>query len=496
MKKLLANVLLLLITVTGKVDASSFEAGAEYDFQSALSYAWYASMDTIILTTSGDDGVYMTSDTTSFLIEKPLVIIAREGLSARPVITHPNKGRLSGEPSSSMEIFRVLDDVEFNGIALMGGIDETDGCKYGVRYADHEDPVTGAITRAKSGTRIFFRNCHFEGFHSLKDQNAQGNVLYFMRPVDENLSLTNLSFTKVLFENCTFKDIGDEAIRISENEKYGGSNGITACDSLVIRNCTFDDIDAECVRIYADKDTSMTGSTPVDGTVLIENVTVVNSSPRFIYAKNYRGVTVRNILVAHGRGPSANRGDRGDYVMQVQLSGSTISHIDTFDLYFTLPEPGSGRIGATKGGTVVDSTIYNYDPMFVDYENGDYTLASGSPLYYIGFGESTISDLNWATNPPLSTDGKPLPGKFSLRQNYPNPFNPQTTIEFTLDRQGIVVLTVYDILGRQMSTLVNNTLPAGPHAIRMEASSFPAGVYFYELRTNKNIQVRKMLLVK
>jgi len=303
MKKLLfSGVLLVSFLSTGMLKATNMEAGAEYDLKTEiLAYAFAANIDTVILTTSGDDGIYKTADSTSILITKPLVIMAKEGLSAKPIITHPNAGYLDVEKaSSSMEIFRVLDDIEFIGVALMGGIAETAGCKYGVRYADYKDPVSGAITRAKSGTKIFFRDCHFEGFHSLKDQSAQGNFLYFMRPVDENLALKNLSNTKVVFENCSFKDIGDEAIRITENEKYGGPDGIVACDSLVVKNCTFDDIDAECIRIYADKDTSMAGPTGIDGTVLIENVTVVNSAPRFIYAKNFRGVTVRNVLVANG----------------------------------------------------------------------------------------------------------------------------------------------------------------------------------------------------
>jgi len=402
MKKIVIIFVAVLLSVGSAVAQipSLIEISGEFlqqyfnnDFSQVLAYTAQGT-DTIVLTTGGY--VYSTADTVPMVIENPVVIMAAEGLAEKPIFTHRNTGFASGEPSSSMEIFRVCNDVEFHGIAFMGGIEETAGCKYGLRYGDWTVPGTGRVIKAKTGTRMVFEDCHFEGFHSLKDQDAQGNVIYYLRP--DNTAEDHLRNTKVVFNNCTFKDIGDEAIRISENEKYGGVNGVVACDSLVVTNCTFDDIDAECIRIYGDKDTSSVGDTFIDGTILVDHVTVVNSSPRFFYGKNFRNTTLRNILIAYGREPGINRPDRGDFAIQAQLSGSTVAHVDTFALVFTLYY--DKRIGSTKGGFVDEATIYGYDPKFVDHENGDYTLAADSPLYWLSSDGTAIGDLRWATNTP------------------------------------------------------------------------------------------------
>ncbi len=486
--------LLIMLFMVFSLPGSNLPLGAEYNFHDALAYAFSADIDTLILTTSG--GIYTTPEVTSsdsnyFVIYEPLVIIAQEGLAERPIFTHPNGGE-----DEAQEIFRVLDDIEFNGVAFMGGIAETNGCKYAVRYGDYEDDDSGQITRGKTGTVLKFYDCHFEGFHSLKDQDAQGNAIWYLRPVDDNLALDHLRNTQVYIENCTFKDIGDEAIRISENEKYGGTNGVVACDTLVVRNCTFDDIDAECIRIYGDLDTSRAGATFYDGAIIVDHVTVVNSAPRFIYAKNYRKATVTNILVAYGREPGLLRPDRGDYTMQVQLSESTISHVDTFQMVYTLPY-ANGRINATKGADVDESTIYGYDPMFVDHTNGDYTLAEGSPMYVLGSDKQAIGDLRWATNPPpVSTDLENLPEEFSLIQNYPNPFNPETNIEFYLDASAHTTLRIFNLLGNLVAEPVNGYQESGHQKIEFDGASLPSGIYFYELRSGNDTSIKKMLLVK
>jgi hypothetical protein len=90
----------------------------------------------------------------------------------------------------------------------------------------------------------------------------------------------------------------------------------------------------------------------------------------------------------------------------------------------------------------------------------------------------------------------PAPGVFVLAQNYPNPFNPSTTIRFSLPQADNVELTVTDILGREIATLVQGRLPAGPHSVRFEAMDLPAGLYFYRLVAGDFRQVRTAILVK
>ena len=89
-----------------------------------------------------------------------------------------------------------------------------------------------------------------------------------------------------------------------------------------------------------------------------------------------------------------------------------------------------------------------------------------------------------------------LPNGFALEQNYPNPFNPTTSIAFSLPQTAQVNLTVFDVLGRRVATLVNGQLAAGQHQVRFEASSLPSGMYLYRLSTPTGSITQKMMLLK
>ena len=88
------------------------------------------------------------------------------------------------------------------------------------------------------------------------------------------------------------------------------------------------------------------------------------------------------------------------------------------------------------------------------------------------------------------------PEKFYLSQNYPNPFNPSTTIGYTLQEMRFITLKVYDILGREIATLVNEEKPAGYHEVEFNATNLTSGVYFYKLISENNTQTKKMILLR
>ena len=85
---------------------------------------------------------------------------------------------------------------------------------------------------------------------------------------------------------------------------------------------------------------------------------------------------------------------------------------------------------------------------------------------------------------------------FFLHQNYPNPFNPSTTIKFELPKSSDVRLSVFDMLGREVSVLVNERRDAGVHEVKFDASGFSSGVYFYRLRAGDFVETRKLVLVR
>lgn len=101
------------------------------------------------------------------------------------------------------------------------------------------------------------------------------------------------------------------------------------------------------------------------------------------------------------------------------------------------------------------------------------------------------------TTPVAAIEEKPF--QFSLDQNYPNPFNPSTVIEYTVpskQNNGLVTLKIFDILGRELVTLVNQVQPSGKYKVEFDASKFASGVYYYQLRTEAYKETRKMMLLK
>jgi hypothetical protein len=85
---------------------------------------------------------------------------------------------------------------------------------------------------------------------------------------------------------------------------------------------------------------------------------------------------------------------------------------------------------------------------------------------------------------------------FTLKQNYPNPFNPSTTISFLLPQRSYVTLKVFNVLGREVATLVDGEMEAGEHTVNFNAKWIPSGVYFAQMKAGNVVQRIKMVLVK
>jgi hypothetical protein len=90
-----------------------------------------------------------------------------------------------------------------------------------------------------------------------------------------------------------------------------------------------------------------------------------------------------------------------------------------------------------------------------------------------------------------------LPLEFGLLQNFPNPFNPTTTISFNLDKSETVNMSIFDLNGMEVFEVINNQFySAGQHSINIDSVELSSGLYFYQLRSGKNISTKKMLLLK
>jgi len=129
--------------------------------------------------------------------------------------------------------------------------------------------------------------------------------------------------------------------------------------------------------------------------------------------------------------------------------------------------------------------------------NGDsvpfWAILKGCVIDGVVYGDTTVVSVEDET-PNLATE-------FSLSQNYPNPFNPSTSIQYAVSSKQFVSLKVYDVLGNEITTLVNEELPAGEYEVKFDSrdlihQTLPSGIYFYQLKTGSFIQTKKMLLLK
>ncbi len=101
-----------------------------------------------------------------------------------------------------------------------------------------------------------------------------------------------------------------------------------------------------------------------------------------------------------------------------------------------------------------------------------------------------------STNTSIGDHNDQLPTQVQLSQNYPNPFNPTTSISFSIPESGVVKLSVFDLLGRQVAVLADGNFPAGAHQVSWNATQMASGMYMYRLEMGTQIQVRKMTLAK
>jgi photosystem II stability/assembly factor-like uncharacterized protein len=116
----------------------------------------------------------------------------------------------------------------------------------------------------------------------------------------------------------------------------------------------------------------------------------------------------------------------------------------------------------------------------------------------VGYRGITLRTTNGGWRPLVSAPEvqQEIPQEVCLRQNFPNPFNPSTTITFELPSATVVRLNVYDMLGREVSALVNERKEAGVHEVNLDASHFASGMYLYRLTAGSFVQCRKLLLLK
>ena len=139
--------------------------------------------------------------------------------------------------------------------------------------------------------------------------------------------------------------------------------------------------------------------------------------------------------------------------------------------------------------------FHAYDPVSLTTANDD----SYPYWYWVGPDSlnSVFQALRWFDIVlDANETGGAAPVEFALEQNYPNPFNPATTIKFSIPEQSRVTLKIYDVLGREVRTLVNEVRNAGSHEVNFDASNLASGMYIYSIEAGEFISSKKMILLK
>jgi len=159
----------------------------------------------------------------------------------------------------------------------------------------------------------------------------------------------------------------------------------------------------------------------------------------------------------------------------------------------------AGYAGGT--GTAVLAWDTSAVPTGVGLTLNDFATGAKTDMKKVKSYEFTINGMDSLTIAAVVTgvgqEGSGIPTVYGLNQNYPNPFNPTTNISFSLPEQSNVRLTIIDLLGREVATLVNNEQrSAGNYTVTWNASSFASGVYFYRLQAGNFVQTKKLVLLK
>ncbi len=277
-----------------------------------------------------------------------------------------------------------------------------------------------------------------------------------------------------------------DSLIVTDNDAHiGGGLDLTSCTDAVVTNSVLSGNVALFWGGAMNYDGNATGSI-VSNTLFGNDAT--SSGGGGIYLTNCAPAITHNISVFNTGGTFNGNG------MALISAPSSLSCNDVF-----------GNVGSDYSGqpdpTGTDANI-SADPLFCNSEAGNFKLTSESPCAAANSGGcGLIGALTSGCGmSPVFDDGL-VPVAFKVDQNYPNPFNPQTTIKFSLPSAGRTQVTVFDVAGHHVKTLLDEDLPAQTHLVKWTGEddhgrSVAAGVYFYLVTSGNDRSVGRMALVK
>ena len=240
--------------------------------------------------------------------------------------------------------------------------------------------------------------------------------------------------------------------------------------------------------IFLSTDNGVTWNSLHNGIPVVENVNALAFSGRHLFAATDYTLYVSTDNGASwgptGLNTAAISSNTWIYSLAVDTNGT-----DGLDIFAGTSD--HGVLVSTNGGASWAAANTGLTDMCL------YSLAVGGSYLFAGTNATGVwrrplSELITSVTPPSGN----MPKTFLLSQNYPNPFNPSTIISYQLPMNSHVELTVYDVLGREVATLVNEKQTAGTHSVNFNASNLPSGVYFYRMQSGAVSETKKLILIK
>lgn len=165
-----------------------------------------------------------------------------------------------------------------------------------------------------------------------------------------------------------------------------------------------------------------------------------------------------------------------------------------YKIYYSSDAIGFGGTEANEGPSPI--SVSTIDTMYLTGLTGGIMNRFAISAIDLSTNESDLSDTVSGLITGVSQYSSKIPSNYALNQNYPNPFNPSTSIQFDLPRTGFTTLRVYNLLGQEVATLVNEMKSAGSYKVQWNAQNMTTGMYFYKLISGDVTQVKKMVLMK
>lgn len=497
-------------------------------------------------------GTYLNTELFNVEAGKSMRIRAAEGTGRKPVIfQYPTgTGANPHRPAGNLFVLRG-GDLHMSNLIVAGYFEPVD--------TNVNNVQGGLINTTNPGTSIVIDGCiltNINGQHirtgsaTLKVQVTNsifanmGALTSSNLGAGKGLDLREASCDSLILVNNTFVNFQDRAIRHynfsnplagTGGIKYGlidhnsfingmGFHGLLSLgnvgDEITITNNLFHDAFAsgeDSADATRTAEWANTGELYPNGNNRMTWIfTAPNDTTVWKISNNYYSLSDsgKAFLTAYG----LTEGSQLSWHINSRLGADSVNAFSRSDIQLTnIPglmtnmmrwyrSPNGGNMTKNTPSSLFVRSRDDYDRRGYKYYSDtlDAAYSTTAPQYKGALGGYPVGDLNWfpdkkaewELNPTSVETESYTPEGFVLNQNYPNPFNPVTKITFSIEKAGLTTLSIFNILGQKVATLLSEDLNAGSHEINFDASGLTSGIYFYKLESGSNLSTRKMTLLK